>query len=85
MKWAKFCPRFSSINRERLCTRDPGFFRVVEREAANRSYKLIDLDAAAFGWVAAAKSRSKAAHALKLARSERPSERQRRPCPSKAD
>jgi len=29
------------------------------------------LDAAAFGWAAAAKSRSKAAHALKLARSER--------------
>jgi len=43
------------------------------------------LDAAAFGWAAAAKSRSKAAHALNLARSERPSERQRRPCPSKAD
>jgi hypothetical protein len=41
----------------------------------------VDLDAAAFGWAAAAKSRSKAAHALKLARSERPSERQRRPCP----
>jgi len=58
----------------------------VEREAANRSYKLIDLDAVGF-WsgLAAAKSRSKAAHALKLARSERPSERQRRPCPSKAD
>jgi len=27
----------------------------------------------------------RAAHALKLPRSERPSERQRRPCPSKAD
>jgi len=54
-------------------------------KADNRSYKHIDLDAAAFGWAAAAKSRSKAAHALKLARSERPSERQRRPCPSKAD
>jgi len=54
-------------------------------KADNRSYKHIDLDAAAFGWAAAAKSRSKADHALKLARSERPSERQKRPCPSKAD
>jgi len=45
----------------------------------------VDLDAAAFGWAAAATSRSKAEHALKLERSERPSERQRRPCPSKAD
>jgi len=36
-------------------------------------------------WAAAAKSRSKAAHAFKLARSERPSERQVRLCPSKAE
>jgi len=43
------------------------------------------LDAAACGWAAAAASRSKAVHAIKLASSERPSERQRRPCPSKAD
>jgi hypothetical protein len=33
-------------------------------QAANRLYKQIELDAAAFGWAAAAKSRSKAGHAL---------------------
>jgi len=47
-----------------LCRIRAIFFSVVAAKAANRSYKLIDLDAAAFGWAAAAKSRSKAAHAL---------------------
>jgi len=72
-------------SREALLAASVKFLVCVAAKADNRSYKHIDLDAAAFGWAAAAKSRSKAAHALRLARSERPSERQRRPCPSKAD
>ena len=47
-----------------LCRIRAIFFSVVAAKAANRSYKLIDLDAAAFGWAAAAKSRSKAEYAL---------------------
>lgn len=42
-------------------------------------------DAAAFGRAAAAESRSRAVHALKLTGSERPSERRVRLCPSKAE
>jgi len=41
-------------------------------------------DGAACGWAAAAASRSKAGHGLKLARSERPSERPARLLPTEA-
>jgi hypothetical protein len=67
LTWIDFCPRFSSAVRERFCgSPSEAVFNLYQAsQAANRSYKLIDLGAAAFGVrQAAAKSRSKAAHAL---------------------
>jgi len=46
------------------------FLECSSGKSGQPSYKLIDLDAAAFGCRHPAKSRSKAAHALKLARSQ---------------
>jgi hypothetical protein len=62
---AKFCPLSSAV-RERLCVSpsEEAFNLYQARQADNRSYKLIDLVAAAFGCRHPAKSRSKAAHAL---------------------
>jgi hypothetical protein len=66
---------------EALLAASARFLECRSGKSGQPFYKPVDLDVAAFGWAAAAASRSKAAHALKLARSER----QRRPYPSKAD
>jgi len=80
------CPHFSSIVQERLCI--PRHLISFNFGSGKRTIVLInkvDLDAAAFGWVAAAKSRSKAAHAIKLARSPAPAGRPARLLPTEAE